>query len=72
MSPLAHNGSTGPSELDMELDENDTDGTESTASKVSAVIANMGMYKQMCSRDGRYTNPPSQIKRKMRASSVDE
>ncbi|VDO63669.1 unnamed protein product [Heligmosomoides polygyrus] len=33
MSPLAHNGSTGPSELDMELDENDTDGTESTASK---------------------------------------
>ncbi|KAK6057678.1 HMG box [Cooperia oncophora] len=39
MSPLVHNGSNGPSELDMELDENDTDGTESTASKVSGVMS---------------------------------
>ncbi|EYC16997.1 hypothetical protein Y032_0032g2608 [Ancylostoma ceylanicum] len=39
MSPLARNGSNGPSELDMELDENDTDGAESTASK-SGVMSN--------------------------------
>ncbi|KAK6728994.1 hypothetical protein RB195_006197 [Necator americanus] len=39
MSPLARNGSSGPSELDMELDENDTDGTESTASK-SGMMSN--------------------------------
>ncbi|KAJ1355467.1 Protein polybromo-1 [Parelaphostrongylus tenuis] len=39
LSPLVRNGSTGPSELDMELDENDTDGTESTASK-SGVMSN--------------------------------
>ncbi|WKX90196.1 hypothetical protein Q1695_009217 [Nippostrongylus brasiliensis] len=37
MSPLAHNGSTGPSELDMELDENDTDGAESTVSKAGVM-----------------------------------
>nr|CDJ80411.1 Bromodomain and Bromo adjacent region and High mobility group and Zinc finger domain containing protein [Haemonchus contortus] len=40
MSPLVHNGSNGPSELDMELDENDTDGAESTASKVSGLMSN--------------------------------